>query len=60
MVKPSSAGQRIDSDIDIDIYEAGLAWFLINMDDLPLRIQIGPEVAIKYIDTRVEMQRQGA
>ncbi len=53
------AGQRIDSDIDIDIYEAGLAWFLINMDDLPLRIQFGPEVAIKYIDTRVELQEKG-
>jgi len=52
-------GQRIDSDIDIDIYEAGLAWFLINVDDLPLRIQIGPEVAIKYIDTRLEMKDKG-
>ncbi len=51
-----SGGRRIDSDLDIDIYEAGLAWFLINLDDLPLRIQVGPEVAVKYIDTRIEMQ----
>jgi len=52
-------GRRIDSDLDIDIYEAGLAWFLINVDDLPLRIQVGPEVAVKYIDTRIEMQDKG-
>jgi len=51
-----SVGDRIDSDLDIDIYEAGLAWFLINLDDLPLRIQVGPEVAVKYIDTRIEIK----
>jgi len=51
-----SVGNRIDSALDIDIYEAGLAWFLINLDDLPLRIQVGPEVAVKYIDTRIEMK----
>jgi len=53
------AGRRIDSDLDIDIYEAGLAWFLVNTDDLPLRIQVGPEVAVKYIDTRIEMKDKG-
>jgi len=52
-------GRRIDSDFDIDIYEAGLAWFLINIDDLPLRIQVGPEMAVKYIDTRIEMKDKG-
>jgi hypothetical protein len=53
------AGRNIDGEVDIDIYEAGLAWFLINLDDLPLRIQFGPEVAVKYIDTKVEMQDKG-
>lgn len=52
-------GRSIDSDVDIDIYEAGLAWFLVNIDDLPLRIQFGPEVALKYIDTKVKMQDKG-
>jgi len=52
-------GSRIDSDLDIDIYESGLAWFLINLDDLPVRIQFGPEVAIKYIDTKIEIQDKG-
>jgi outer membrane protein len=53
------AGSRIDSDLDIDIYEAGLTWFLINLDDLPVRIQFGPEVAVKYIDTKVEIRDKG-
>ena len=49
-------GSSIDSDLDIDIYEGGLAWFLINLDDQPVRIQFGPEVAVKYIDTKVEVR----
>lgn len=53
------AGSRIDSDVDIDIYEAGLAWFLVNVDDLPLRVQFGPEVAVKYIDAEVGIQDKG-
>lgn len=53
-------GHRIQSDVDIDIYEAGLTWYLVNLDDLPLRIQIGPEVAIKYVDTRIELQDRTA
>jgi outer membrane protein len=49
-------GSRVESDVDIDIYEAGLAWYLVNLDDLPVRIQFGPEVAVKYVDASVKMQ----
>lgn len=49
-------GSRVESEVDIDIYEAGLAWFLINVDDLPVRIQVGPEVSVKYIDTYVKLR----
>lgn len=49
-------GSRIETDVNIDIYEAGLAWFWVNVDDLPVRIQIGPEVAVKYVDAQVRMQ----
>lgn len=49
-------GSRVESEVTIDIYEAGLAWFVINVDDAPVRIQFGPEVAVKYIDARVELQ----
>lgn len=50
-----SAGSHVKSDLDIDIYEAGLAWFLVNLDDAPVRIQFGPEVAVKYVDASVKL-----
>jgi hypothetical protein len=48
-------GSHVDSDIDIDIYEAGIAWYLVNVDDLPARVQLGPELAIKYVNAHIEM-----
>lgn len=50
------AGSRVESNVDLDIYEAGAAWYLINVDDLPTRIQLGPEVAIKYVDAYLDME----
>ena len=44
---------QINSDLEIDIYEAGVAWYLVNLDDLPARIQLGPELSVKYIDASV-------
>ena len=49
-------GSRVESDVNIDLYEAGLAWYLVNIDDMPVRIQFGPEIAVKYIDAQVELQ----
>lgn len=47
---------RVRSDVDIDLYEAGLAWYVINLDDMPVRIQLGPEIAVKYVDAQVELR----
>jgi len=52
-------GSHVESDIDIDIYEAGLAWYLVNIDDLPVRVQLGPEVAVKYVDAQIDMTETG-
>lgn len=49
-------GSHVETDIQIDIYEAGLAWFAVNVDDMPVRIQLGPEVAVKYVDASLKMQ----
>lgn len=49
-------GSRVESDVTIDIYEAGLAWFLVNFDDMPVRVQFGPELALKYVDAWIELQ----
>lgn len=49
-------GSRVKSEMNIDIYEAGLAWHLIDVDDLPVRVQFGPEVTVKYVDASVELR----
>jgi outer membrane protein len=49
-------GSRVQSEVNIDIYEAGLAWYLINVDDMPVRVQFGPEVTVKYVDASVELR----
>lgn len=53
-------GSRVDSDVDLDIYEAGIAWHLVNIDDAPVRVQFGPELAVKYVDVHVELQEGSA
>lgn len=43
------------SEVELDIIDAGLTWNVINIDDLPARIQIGPELAVKYVDVDLTM-----
>ncbi|MDT8444299.1 MAG: hypothetical protein RQ722_08405 [Desulfuromonadales bacterium] len=43
------------SEVKLDIIDAGLTWNIINIDDLPARIQIGPELAVKYVDVDLTM-----
>jgi hypothetical protein len=50
------AGSKVDSDVNVDLYQAGLAWYLINFDDLPVRLQVGPELTAIYIDADLKMQ----
>lgn len=47
---------RVDSDVDIDLYDLGLTWYLLNFDDLPVRLQLGPELSVKYIDADLNME----
>jgi hypothetical protein len=50
------AGSQVDSDVDIKLYQAGLAWYLVDVDDLPVRLQFGPELTAIYIDADLNMQ----
>ncbi|MBE0577553.1 MAG: hypothetical protein IH613_16865 [Desulfuromonadales bacterium] len=43
------------SEVKIDIVDAGLTWHIINIDDLPARIQIGPEITVKLVDADLTM-----
>lgn len=49
------ANTTVDSDVDIDLYDVGLTWYLLNFDDLPVRLQIGPEVSVKFVDADLSM-----
>jgi len=44
------ANANTQSEIKIDIVDAGVTWHIINFDDLPTRIQLGPELAVKVVD----------
>lgn len=46
----------VDSDVDIDLYDVGLTWHLLNLDDLPVRLQLGPELSVKFVDAELSMK----
>ena len=50
------SGNRVTSATDIDLYDLALCWYLLNFDDLPARLQIGPELSVKLIDATVTMR----
>jgi outer membrane protein len=50
----------VDSDVDIDLYDVGLTWYLLNFDDLPVRLQLGPEVSVKYVEADLSMRSSTA
>ncbi|MFH7326579.1 hypothetical protein [Desulfurivibrio sp. C05AmB] len=37
------------SNVEIDLIDLGLTWFLINPDHLPFKLQLGPEIAVKLV-----------
>lgn len=45
----------VSSTVDMDIYDLGLTWNILNIDDLPVRVQFGPEVSVKVVDADVSM-----
>ena len=49
-----SIGDPVSTKLKLNLYDAGLTFYLINMDDLPVRVQLGPEVAVKLVDAKVD------
>ncbi len=45
-----SAGTNVASDVELDVYDLAVAFHIINFDDGPMRVQIGPELAVKIAD----------
>lgn len=48
-----AATDRVKSELDIALYDIGYSYFLINLDDLPIRLQLGPELAVKVADAEI-------
>lgn len=51
--QPFSVGDTVKSDLEIALYDIGYSYYLLNFDTLPIRFQLGPELAIKIADTDV-------
>lgn len=46
----------VRGDIDLDMYDVACSWHLINLDDLPVRLQLGPEIAVKVFSGDLSVQ----
>lgn len=49
-------GTGVESEIDIDLAEVGLTFYLLNFDDLPVRLQLGPEIGAKLFDGHASLK----
>lgn len=45
-----NATEQASGSLDVDLFDLGLTWYLVNIDDMPVRLQIGPELSIKVFD----------
>jgi len=56
-----NVGDSVHGELKADVYDVALAWYLINMDDLPSRLQIGIEAAVKVtnVDSTLTDQTLG-
>lgn len=53
-----TATEQATGSMDVDLYDLGLTWYLINTDDLPVRLQIGPELSVKVFDGEASIVSQ--
>lgn len=45
-----SASTNVSSDVKIDVFDIAVAFYVIDFDDGPLRVQLGPELGVKIAD----------
>jgi outer membrane protein len=53
-----SVSDTVKGEMDLAIYDVGLTWNLLNFDDLPVRLQLGPELSVKVVDGEVSLSDQ--
>lgn len=54
-------GENLESNVDASFFDFGLTYYLLNVDDLPVRVQFGPELAAKVVtgDLKVRSDTTG-
>ncbi len=57
--KTFSINDRVKSELDIALYDISYSYFLVNLDDLPARVQLGIELAVKVADADVMLRNLG-
>jgi outer membrane protein len=53
-----STNDRVKSDVRIDLYDFAYTYYLLNMNDLPSRFQLGVELAVKVADAEISFNDQ--
>ena len=53
--KTYTAGTSVKSDVDIKLYDVGLAYYLLNINNLPVRLQVGPELSVKVANADLKV-----
>lgn len=48
----------ISSSLELDILDAGLTYYFLNIDDMPTRVQLGVELAVKVTDASASLTDQ--
>lgn len=54
-----SVNDRVNSKLDIALYDISYTYFMLNFDDLPARLQLGVELAVKIADAEVMLRNLG-
>ncbi|WP_428623660.1 hypothetical protein, partial [Sedimenticola sp.] len=49
-----SVGDVVSTKVKLNLYDLGLTLNLINLDDMPVRLQLGPELAVKMVEAEVD------
>ena len=49
----------VTADAKVDLVDVGLAWYLVNLDDVPTRFQLGPELSVKSARANLTLRAAG-
>ena len=50
-----AVGTQASSDVDLKVYDASLGYYVLNFDDLPVRLQVAPELSVKVVDAKLSL-----